>query len=446
MNKPPKQVRRSREWPRKVTAGSAVVTVYKQAHSTNKTGWTYLLTYTTPEGRKRIKYSEPEAALAEARIVVNKLAAGRIEGAALSRGERDEYLAAKDIAGKFPLLSALEEWAKVRELCGSDLLTAAQAWHDANGKARKQIDMANLVKAFLKDKERSGVDTRAGYARTLPRLVESFADTPVHALTSQMLKEWLHRTFIQKGERHVNASTFNSHRKRMVALWKWARDEGYLPRSARTEIEQVKTMREESRPIGILTVPNYAAILELMQKQHPAYLATTVLAGFAGLRRSELHAQRWDQIDLKRGLLTVTKAKRNTPSMRIVHLCPAAIEWLLGCNRIGELISPAWGFDRVRAYVRAAKIPCPSNAFRHSFITYRVAATGNVDETSLEAGNSRDVVFRHYREIVSKENGKEWFALSPSRTKNFAKVSKLEDHAHAGTPIDQSKKAEQART
>jgi integrase len=413
-----------------------VVTVYKQVHPTYKTGWRYELIYTTPEGRRKRNFAKPEDALAEARIVASKLAAGRIEGAEMSRGERDEYLAAKDIAGSFPLISALKEWAKVRELCGSDLVAAAQAWHEANGKARKQIDMANLVEAFRKDKERSGVDTRAGYARTLPRLVESFADTPVHALTSQMLKEWLHRTFTQTGQRHVNASTFNSHRKRMVALWKWARDEGYLPRNAQTEIEQVKTMREESQPIGILTVPNYAAILELVQKQHPAYLATTVLAGFAGLRRCELHAQKWDQIDLKRRLLTVSKAKRNTPSMRIVHLCPAAVEWLLGCNRIGELVSPAWGLDRVRAYVRGAKIPSPSNAFRHSFITYRVAATGNVDETSLEAGNSRDEVFRSYRELVSKEEGEDWFSLAPSKIKSFANIFKLKDCPIAGTPTE----------
>ena len=412
-----------------MTAGSAVVTVYKLAHRTNKTGWTYLLTYTTPEGRKRIKFSEPEAAIAEARIVAGKLAAGLIEGAALSRGERDEYLAAKDIAGSFPLISALKEWARVRELCGSDLLVAAQAWHDANGKARKAIGIADLVKAFLRDKERSGVDTRAGYARTLPRLVESFADTPVHVMTSQMLKEWLHGTFIQPGQRHVNASTFNSHRRRMVALWKWARDEGYLPRNAQTEIEQVKTMREESQPIGILSVQNYASILELMQKKHPAYLATTVLAGFAGLRRKELHAQRWDQIDLKRGLLTVTKAKRNTPSMRIVHLCPAAVEWLLGCKRTGELVSPAWAVDRIRVYAQEAKIPCPPNAFRHSFITYRVAATGNVDETALEAGNSRDIVFKHYRELASKDDGKEWFSIGAGQTAKGMKVVRFRSKA-----------------
>ena len=418
-----KAKRRDREWPRKIVSGSVTIPVYKVKHPTNRSGLAYVVVHSSPSGRKTQKFADLDEAIQEARVIAARLSAGRVEGSELSRGEREEYVAAKRLVGSHPLLSALQEWAKAKELCGSDFLVAAQAWKDANGNARKQITIAELVKAFLRDKERSGVDTSAGYARTLPRLVEGHADTPVHTLTSQMLKEWLHATYTQKGQKHVNASTFNSHRRRMVTLWKWARDEGYLPRNAQTEIEQVKTMTEESQSIGIFKVPEYAAILKLIQKKHPTYLATAVLAGFAGLRRTELHAQTWEQIDLKRGLLTVTKAKRNTPSMRIVHLCPAAIDWLLLCKKDSELVSPAWGVDRIRKFASKANIPCPENGFRHSFITYRVAATGNVDETSLEAGNSRDMVFKRYRELVSKEDGVAWFDLGP---KAVAKIGTIE--------------------
>ena len=140
---------------------------------------------------------------------------------------------------------------------------------------------------------------------------------------------------------------------------------------------------------------------------------------------TELHAQTWENVDLKRSLLTVTKAKRNTPSMRIVHLCPAAIEWLMLCDSKGELVAPAWGVDRIRAFARGAKIACPDNAFRHSFITYRVADTGNVDETALEAGNSREMVFQHYRELVSKDEGKAWFALTPNVVGKMGTIEQL---------------------
>ena len=62
-----------------------------------------------------------------------------------------------------------------------------------------------------------------------------------------------------------------------------------------------------------------------------------------------------------------------------------------------------------------AKIPggWRQNALRHSFISYRVAVTGDVARTSLEAGNSPKMIFRHYREIVDEEAAKAWFAITP---------------------------------
>ena len=62
-----------------------------------------------------------------------------------------------------------------------------------------------------------------------------------------------------------------------------------------------------------------------------------------------------------------------------------------------------------------AKIPggWRQNALRHSFVSYRVALTGDVARTSLEAGNSPKMVFRHYREIVDEEATKAWWAITP---------------------------------
>jgi len=425
MSNNPIREKQASKWPQKVTVGNVSVKVYKMKHPTNKSGWAYVLSYTTANGRKRQKFAEADAALKEARLIAHKLTAGHIEAADLSRGERDEYFTARKIVGEYPLLAALKEWATAKGLCGADLLTAAQSWNAANGNARKEITIPALVKAFLRDKERSGVDTKAGYARTLPRVADAFPDTLLHTLTAPELKEWLHSAFRQEGKKHVHPSTFNSHRRRMVTLWKWARDEGYLPKNAQTEIEQVKTIKEVSEAIGIFTVPEYGAILKLIKEKHPAYLATTVLAGFAGLRRTELHAQKWEHIDLKRGILRVTKAKRNTPSMRMVHLCPAAVEWLLTCKHEGELVSPPWALDRIREHARNSKIKCPANAFRHSFITYRAAATGNVDETSLEAGNSRGQVFKRYRELVSKDEGLAWFDMNPKAVGEIGEIEQM---------------------
>ncbi len=420
-NPNPKKERKDREWPRYITVGAVTVPVYRVKHVSNRSGWAYVAVYTTPEGRQRQKFADPDAAVAEARLQAGKLAAGRVEAAGMSRGERDEWLAACGLAGKVPLLSAMQEWSKARELCGSDLVAAAQAWKDMHGAARKEVTVPEAVKEFLAYKDRQGVDTKASYRKILPRL--SSLDLPVGSVTAKMLEDWIHQTFRQPGKQDAHPVTFNTARQRLVTLWRWARKRGYLPKAAQTEAEQLDRARESREQIGILTVAQFAGIVRLLRKEHPGHLAVGVLAGFCGLRRCELHKQKWSDVMLDRGQLRVTNAKRNTPAMRLVELTPTAVEWLMLCRRKEDgLVSPNYGIDRVRQFARDAKIECPANAFRHSFISYRVAKTGDVAATALQAGNSASVIFSNYRELVTKAEGEAWFNLTPAAAAKMGEV------------------------
>jgi hypothetical protein len=69
--------------------------------------------------------------------------------------------------------------------------------------------------------------------------------------------------------------------------------------------------------------------------------------------------------------------------------------------------------DRIRAIGRTAQFVLPDNCFRHSFISHRVAQTGNVAETALEAGTSPTIIFQNYRELFDKADGEAWFAIKP---------------------------------
>jgi hypothetical protein len=79
--------------------------------------------------------------------------------------------------------------------------------------------------------------------------------------------------------------------------------------------------------------------------------------------------------------------------------------------------------DRIRTIAREAKdangeaiFPAiPDNAFRHSYISHALAATGNIARVSLDAGNSPKEINRHYRELVTEEEGKAWFEIFPEK-------------------------------
>ena len=62
--------------------------------------------------------------------------------------------------------------------------------------------------------------------------------------------------------------------------------------------------------------------------------------------------------------------------------------------------------------------PCPwkKNALRHSYISYRVAEVQDVPKVALEAGNSAQIIFQHYRELVQAKDAKAWFGIFPIKT------------------------------
>ena len=54
------------------------------------------------------------------------------------------------------------------------------------------------------------------------------------------------------------------------------------------------------------------------------------------------------------------------------------------------------------------------NGLRHSYISYRVAATRDVAAVALESGNSPTIIFQHYRELATEAEAAEWFSIVPA--------------------------------
>ncbi len=75
---------------------------------------------------------------------------------------------------------------------------------------------------------------------------------------------------------------------------------------------------------------------------------------------------------------------------------------------VEERNGPVWAqsepflFDLMRDAGNDSGVKWKHNALRHSFISYRVAKIKNVNEVAMEAGNSPDMIFKHYRELVAE--------------------------------------------
>lgn len=102
-------------------------------------------------------------------------------------------------------------------------------------------------------------------------------------------------------------------------------------------------------------------------------------------------------------------------------------------KQIGWLVEDATAGLK-RAAVEAGKDPekvkaakWKKNALRHSFISYRVAETQNVNQTALECGNSPAIIFKNYRELVREAEAKKWFAIEPNADAKTTVIPKAEE-------------------
>jgi integrase len=145
-----------------------------------------------------------------------------------------------------------------------------------------------------------------------------------------------------------------------------------------------------------------------------------VVGAFAGLRSAEIERLDWREVDLVHGHVEVTAAKAKTASRRLVPISQNLKAWLTPLHKkTGRVfdVSTTGGNLTVRLHAlanRAGLDGWRKNALRHSFISYRVAKVQNVSQVALEAGNSPQVIFSNYRELVKPAEAEKFFALVPA--------------------------------
>jgi integrase len=146
-------------------------------------------------------------------------------------------------------------------------------------------------------------------------------------------------------------------------------------------------------------------------------LPVIALGAFAGIRTAEIERLDWQDINLAEKFIVISADKAKTASRRIVPIVPNLAQWLAPyATQTGKMWkSTSCDLRFARAVcVKAAKTPWKSNGLRHSFISYRLADIQNAAQVALEAGNSPNVVFRHYRELVKPSTAKAWFSIQPA--------------------------------
>jgi hypothetical protein len=80
----------------------------------------------------------------------------------------------------------------------------------------------------------------------------------------------------------------------------------------------------------------------------------------------------------------------------------------------GRIVNFACHSQQTLSIAKKAEVKWVKNGLRHSYISYRLAIMPDTARVALECGNSPDIIFKHYRELVREEDAKAWFDVMPA--------------------------------
>jgi integrase len=272
---------------------------------------------------------------------------------------------------------------------------------------RCKTSVAEFVAELLEAKRKDGRSKiyLADLRNRLKVFARDFGARPVAAVTPRDISEWL---------RNVNGSpkTRANFRQNISVLFGYAADEGMIDSNI---VLRVKKPKLVDKVPEIFSVDELNALLNAANTVAPDVAPMLAIGAFAGLRESEIKRLHWDEVDLRRGFVEVKAAKAKTAKRRIVRIQPNLAQWLSPYSGMSGAVVPGNSRKKLDSVRKAAGLERWSqNGLRHSFASYRLAATNDAATVAAELGHSTaQMLYSTYRELVIPEEAERYWLISP---------------------------------
>jgi len=408
--------KKRQRFPIVVKRGSCSVRIYRDQ---KPEGTYYRVAYNLGGKRHRLCFSNLQEATNEAEAKASQLSRGDVDAAQLSGKDRLEYGRAKDAVKEFavPLDAVAIEYSEARKLLdGVPFIDAARFYARHHGKGIKRKSVVQAVDEMIAAKQRKGVSDV--YVRDLRYRLGVFKEAfhcDVNAVTPDDVA-----TFFD-GLR-FSPRSHNNFLCALRTFFRFAQKHDWLSKEVDL-LSRVEKRNVKPTPVEIFTPKEIGGLLKAASPQIAPCIA---LSAFAGLRAEEIMRLDWQDIERHPGFIEIAAHKAKTATRRIVPIVDSLLRWLALAPRNGERVWPHGKDNFFKAIRRAAdnaNITWKQNALRHSFISYRIAEIQDVNRVALEAGNSPQMIFRHYRELATPEQAKTWFAIAPEAAANVVPLA-----------------------
>jgi integrase len=308
------------------------------------------------------------------------------------------------------------EYAQARNLLdGVPLFDAVRFYARHHGRGIKRKSVVQAFEDMLGAKQRKGVSDV--YLRDLRYRLGAFKNA-FHCDISTIAPDDV-AAFLNNLK--LSPRSHNNSLRALRTFFAYAQRHDWLSKEVDL-LSRVEKRTEKPAPVEIFTSKELAALFKHASPQIAPCLA---LGAFSGLRSEEIMRLDWSDVERRPGFIEVAAHKAKTQTRRIVPIPDNLARWLSMAPRNGAKVwlrSRDCFFEALRNAADNAKIKWKQNALRHSFISYRLAEIQDMNRVALEAGNSPQMIFRHYRELVTPQEAKTWFAIAPDRAPNVVPI------------------------
>jgi integrase len=449
-------------FPKVIRQGHTRATIYKTPYRGSDG---YTVVWYEGEVRKRKLFADLGDAELHAQARVGQLSRGTAEVLRLEGAELLAYVRAREAVAEFGLALdtiAFEYRDAKRLVRRRSLVDVADYFARQNLLELPSKTVADVYSEMLKAKKAEGCSER--YVQDLEsrvsKFVLTFGNRQVSGVNGTEIKDWLQglqhstsRVDPKAPKVPVTNRTRNNFRLCIQTLFSFAKSQRYLPADW-SEMESVPVWKVKEEEVEVFTPDEMTLLLALAPANLVPFLS---IGAFAGLRSAEIDRLDWSKVDLESGYITVDASIAKTNSRRLVPISENLRAWLMECrkprgkvlelanvvNALKRLATAARETETLKAETLKAEtlnaeigeqkahdgqdgalgehaLPLfewKHNALRHSFCSYRLAEVKSAAQVALEAGNSPQMIFQHYRELVTEKSAKAWFGITPETAK-----------------------------
>jgi len=310
------------------------------------------------------------------------------------------------------------------QLGGRPILPAIRFYLENYREPSLRLALSKALDEFLESKKAS--NSRPDTVRSLEYKVGSFvakhAEKSVCDVTPVDISAEIHRP----GLSPVSKSNV---RRALHAFFEWCatrKPQAYCFENPVKSIDPIKVDRDEPQ---ILPLDSVKRLMHAAEAHKQGVCIPYVALGlFCAIRPTEITRLSWNEIDIKAATVTIGAKLAKMRQRRIVEIPKNALQFLVphalsktpikGKNwrRDFDAVKAASGYGG-RAGQQAELKPWTADVMRHTGISNHLAQHQHEGKTAAWAGNSPDVIQRHYKGLVRRNDSKAFWAIAPTAAK-----------------------------